>query len=119
MSDYSSESDFDTTNRITDETTEATETTAKANTATATTETTIAPTTPTASAGPDVVELQRHVDERMIAGVCAGIGRRFGLSIAVVRIVFVAATLLGLGSAILIYLACWVIMPKRVEPNAG
>lgn len=119
MSEYSSKTHFDTTNRITDETTEATETTAEANTASATTETTTTTTMPTASAGSDVVELQRHVDERMIAGVCAGIGRRFGLSIAVVRIVFVAATLLGLGSAILIYLACWVIMPKRVDPKAG
>jgi len=37
--------------------------------------------------------------------VCAGIGNYFGVDTMLVRIGFVAATLLGFGSPVLIYLA--------------
>ena len=38
-------------------------------------------------------------------GVCAGIGRYFGIDTTLVRVGFVLGTLLGFGSFILIYLA--------------
>ena len=38
-------------------------------------------------------------------GVCSGIGHYFGIDTMLVRIGFVAATLLGIGAPILIYLA--------------
>ena len=40
-----------------------------------------------------------------LAGVCAGIGNYFGIDPLVVRLGFVAGTILGLGSLILVYLA--------------
>jgi phage shock protein PspC (stress-responsive transcriptional regulator) len=40
-----------------------------------------------------------------VFGVCAGIADYFGIDTMLVRIGFVAATLLGFGSPILIYLA--------------
>ena len=40
-----------------------------------------------------------------LMGVCAGIGRHFGIDTTWVRIGFVLGTLLGFGSFILIYLA--------------
>jgi phage shock protein C len=40
-----------------------------------------------------------------VFGVCSGIGNYFGIDTMLVRIGFVAATLLGFGSPILIYLA--------------
>ena len=40
-----------------------------------------------------------------IWGVCAGIGRYFGIDPMFVRIGFVLGTVLGLGSLILVYLA--------------
>lgn len=40
-----------------------------------------------------------------LAGVCSGIGDYFGIDPLLVRIGFVAATLLGFGSPVLIYLA--------------
>lgn len=40
-----------------------------------------------------------------VFGVCAGIGNHFGLDPLLVRIGFVAGTLLGFGSFLLIYLA--------------
>ena len=40
-----------------------------------------------------------------LMGVCSGIARYFGIDVTWVRIGFVAGTLLGFGSFILIYLA--------------
>ena len=40
-----------------------------------------------------------------LAGVCSGIGNYFGIDPLLVRIGFVAATLFGFGSPILIYIA--------------
>lgn len=39
-----------------------------------------------------------------IMGVCAGISNFFGVDVTLVRVAFALATLLGLGSAILVYL---------------
>ena len=54
--------------------------------------------------------LSRPRDNRVIAGVCSGIARRFGIDPTLVRILFVASLLLP-GPQILIYLAAWVLMP--------
>jgi phage shock protein C len=49
---------------------------------------------------------------RMIAGVCAGLARRFGLSKSAVRLAFAISCVLP-GPQILVYLALWVIMPSE------
>ena len=56
--------------------------------------------------------LTRPRDDRRIAGVCAGLGRRFGLSSGVVRLLFVISCLLP-GPQILIYLVLWALMPSE------
>jgi phage shock protein PspC (stress-responsive transcriptional regulator) len=48
----------------------------------------------------------------MIAGVCAALGHRFGLSPNVVRIIFVASCLLP-GPQFLIYIAGWLLIPQE------
>ncbi|SFE14731.1 phage shock protein C (PspC) family protein [Actinopolyspora alba] len=55
---------------------------------------------------------RRSRDERMIAGVCGGAAELFGIDVTIVRIVLVAATLVGFGTGLLIYLACWLIVPE-------
>ena len=40
-----------------------------------------------------------------LMGVCAGIGRYFGIDTTLVRIAFVLGTILGFGSLFLVYLA--------------
>lgn len=40
-----------------------------------------------------------------LAGVCAGIANHFGIDPLIVRVAFVAGTILGFGSLILVYLA--------------
>lgn len=46
----------------------------------------------------------------MIAGVCAGLAQRFGVSTALMRVGFVIFGLVGAGE--LAYLILWIIMPK-------
>ena len=56
--------------------------------------------------------LVRPRDGRLIAGVCAGLARRFDVSSTVVRILFVLSILLP-GPQFLLYLALWIIMPSE------
>ncbi|OYO17979.1 PspC domain-containing protein [Enemella evansiae] len=55
--------------------------------------------------------LARPRHNRVIAGVCAGLGRRFGISANTVRLIFVLSCLLP-GPQFLIYLALWIILPN-------
>jgi phage shock protein PspC (stress-responsive transcriptional regulator) len=56
--------------------------------------------------------LSRPTHDRMIAGVCSGIGRRFGVSANVVRLIFALSMLLP-GPQILIYVAGWILIPEE------
>lgn len=49
---------------------------------------------------------------RIIAGVCAGLARRFGWSPFLVRLLFVLSCLLP-GPQIVVYLAMWIAIPKQ------
>ncbi|HEX4680472.1 MAG TPA: PspC domain-containing protein [Gaiellaceae bacterium] len=61
---------------------------------------------------PQVKRLERTKSPRMIAGVCGGLGRYFGLSPAVFRLGLVVLTLLG-GAGILVYLAAVLVIPEE------
>ncbi len=54
--------------------------------------------------------LVRPQDNKWMAGVCAAIAERFGISPALVRIAFVVFGLVGVGE--LAYIALWVLIPK-------
>ncbi len=54
--------------------------------------------------------LVRLRTEKWIAGVCAGLADRFGLSRGLVRVVFVVFGLVGAGE--LAYIILWVLIPK-------
>ncbi|MDT4987025.1 MAG: hypothetical protein QOI74_1119 [Micromonosporaceae bacterium] len=56
--------------------------------------------------------LTRPRDNRWIAGVCAGLARRFGMSPNTVRLLFVVSCLLP-GPQFLIYIVLWAIMPAE------
>jgi phage shock protein PspC (stress-responsive transcriptional regulator) len=56
--------------------------------------------------------LVRPAHDRVIAGVCSGIGRRFGISANIVRLIFVLSMLLP-GPQILIYLGGWILIPDE------
>jgi phage shock protein C len=54
--------------------------------------------------------LQRSRTERMIAGVCGGVAEYFEVDPTLVRLIWVAITVMA-GAGILLYLIMWVIMP--------
>jgi phage shock protein PspC (stress-responsive transcriptional regulator) len=57
--------------------------------------------------------LVRPRQERMLGGVVAGLGRRFGIEPWPARILFVLILLLLPGSPILIYPILWILMPSE------
>lgn len=62
--------------------------------------------------------LYRPRDNRMIAGVCAGLARRFGMSAGTVRLLFLLSCLLP-GPQFVVYLVLWVMMPNEERHMAG
>lgn len=50
---------------------------------------------------------------RILGGVCAGLGRRFGVSPWMARILFVAILLIVPGSQIIVYPILWILMPSE------
>jgi phage shock protein C len=50
--------------------------------------------------------------ERKILGVCAWLADKFGIDVGGLRILFVAAAVMGLGSPILIYLLLYLLKPS-------
>lgn len=59
----------------------------------------------------ELAGLSRPRQGRMIAGVCAAIGNRFGISPNVVRLIFVVSCFLP-GPQFLIYLLGWILIPE-------
>ena len=57
--------------------------------------------------------LVRPRDGRVLAGVCAGLGRRFGLDPWPARLLFVLLLLVLPGSQFLIYPVLWILMPRE------
>jgi phage shock protein PspC (stress-responsive transcriptional regulator) len=56
-------------------------------------------------------KLYRQVHNKMIAGVCTGLGEYFEVDFVVLRILFVLAFFLG-SMGFWLYLALWIIVPK-------
>ena len=52
-------------------------------------------------------------DDKMIAGVCGGIGEYFNIDPTIVRIFFVLLSFIFLGSTIPIYIIFWIIIPSK------
>jgi phage shock protein C len=57
--------------------------------------------------------LVRPRDGRILAGVCAGLGRRFGLEPWLARVLFVLVLFVIPGSQLLIYPVLWILMPNE------
>lgn len=63
----------------------------------------------------DSRKLYRSREDRMIAGVCGGLGKYAGIDPTVVRLIFALLVVLGVGSGLLIYLILMLIIP--LEPD--
>ena len=63
---------------------------------------------------PVVKQMFRSRDNRIIAGVCAGIAEYAELDPTLVRLLWAALTIITMGfPGIIIYLVAWIIMPEK------
>jgi phage shock protein PspC (stress-responsive transcriptional regulator) len=65
----------------------------------------------------EIKKLTRSRNDRMMAGVCSGLGKYLGIDPTVVRIVMVLAFFLTFSTAAFVYLALWLLVPE--ESDAG
>jgi signal transduction histidine kinase len=56
--------------------------------------------------------VRRDLEHRVIAGVCAGLGRRMGIDPVILRVAFVVAAAAG-GFGILLYALAWLLIPAE------
>lgn len=57
--------------------------------------------------------LVRPREGRILGGVCAGLGRRFGISPWMARILFILILFIIPGSQIIVYPILWILMPSE------
>jgi phage shock protein C len=55
--------------------------------------------------------LVRSTDRAILGGVCAGLGRRLGLTPWIARLLFLLVLMVIPGSQFLVYPALWILMP--------
>ena len=55
--------------------------------------------------------LSRAVEDRMIAGVCAGFARYLNVDVTILRIVLAVLTAVG-GAGVPLYIAAWLLIPE-------
>lgn len=70
--------------------------------------------------GEDILpkRLYRSETDRVVAGVCGGLGKFFNVDSSLLRVIFVLITIFG-GSGILIYLVLWIILPNETSALDG
>ena len=62
-------------------------------------------------------KLTRSESDRLLVGVCGGLGEHFGIDATIVRIGFVLLAVFG-GSGVILYLALWLIVPREATADA-
>lgn len=60
--------------------------------------------------------LVRPIQGRVLGGVCAGLGRRFGIDPWPARLLFVLVLMILPGSQLLVYPVLWILMPSESRP---
>lgn len=58
--------------------------------------------------------LERILSDRVLGGVCSGLGRYFGIDPTIVRLIFCIAFFI-FGTGLLAYIILWIAMPARNE----
>jgi phage shock protein PspC (stress-responsive transcriptional regulator) len=56
-------------------------------------------------------KLYRSSQNKMLAGVCAGVADFFGLDVKLVRLVWLLALLFGAGA--ILYIILWIVVPEK------
>jgi phage shock protein PspC (stress-responsive transcriptional regulator) len=61
-------------------------------------------------------QLRRPLDDRVVAGVCSGIGRYFGIDPVLIRVTFALLAAVTWGTMLLAYPVAWFLMPEEPAP---
>lgn len=61
----------------------------------------------------EVKKLYRSRKDKMIAGICGGIGEIYSLDPTMIRLVYALITIFSAGTAILVYILGWIIIPEE------
>jgi phage shock protein PspC (stress-responsive transcriptional regulator) len=59
--------------------------------------------------------LYRDPEDKVLGGVCSGLGAYFNMDPVIIRILFVVAFFLPVGSSALIYIILWIVVPKALS----
>jgi phage shock protein C len=62
--------------------------------------------------------LVRNRDNRIVAGVCAGLADYLGMDVNLVRLLVAVVTLFTAGTAILAYLVAWAVIPEEGQKSS-
>ena len=63
----------------------------------------------------DYRKLTRSGENRMICGVCGGLGEYLNVDPTIVRIIWIFFSLAGCGTGLLVYLVASVIIPEKMD----
>lgn len=59
-----------------------------------------------------VRKLYRSSNDKMLAGICGGLGEMFSVDSTMIRLVVAALALFTLGTAVVVYILGWIIIPE-------
>lgn len=59
-----------------------------------------------------VRKLYRSSQDKMLAGICGGLGEMFSVDSTMIRLVVAALALFTLGTAVVVYILGWIIIPE-------
>jgi phage shock protein C len=64
-------------------------------------------------------QLYRSKNNRMLGGVCAGLGEHLDVDPTVIRLIWAVVSVLSIGTGIFIYILAWIIIPEEDTGGAG
>jgi phage shock protein C len=56
--------------------------------------------------------LYRSKKDRILGGVCAGLGEHLDVDPTVIRLIWAVVSVLSIGTGIVIYILAWIIIPE-------
>ena len=57
--------------------------------------------------------LYRSKKERILGGVCVGLGEHLDVDPTVIRLIWAVVSVLSIGTGIIIYILAWIIIPEE------
>jgi phage shock protein C len=57
--------------------------------------------------------LYRSKKDRILGGVCAGLGEHLDVDPTVIRLIWAVVSVLSIGTGVVIYILAWIIIPEE------